>query len=61
MRDQKIITYSQEKVEVQSMYSVEPDFISSLLKKGQHFSKMSEAIPRPLENSKKSKGKRKQM
>ena len=32
------------------MYSVEPDLVSSLLKKGQHFSKTSEAIPRPLEN-----------
>ena len=50
MRDQKVITYSQEKVEVQSVYSVEPDLVSSLLKKGQHFSKMSEAIPKPLEN-----------
>ena len=49
MRDQKVITYSQGKVEVQNAYSVEPDFVSSLLKKGQHFSKMFEAIPRPLE------------
>ena len=50
MRDQKVITYSQEKIEVQRVYSVEPVFVSSLLKKEQNFSKMSEAIPRPLEN-----------
>ena len=49
MRHQKVITYSQE-VEVQSAYSVKPNLVSSLLKKGQHFSKMSEGIPRPLEN-----------
>ena len=35
---------------IHSAHSVEPDLVSSLLKKGQHFSKMSEAIPRPLEN-----------
>ena len=50
MRDQKVITYFQEKIEVQSAYSVEPDLVSSLLKKGQHFLKMSEAIKRSLEN-----------
>ena len=50
IRGQKVITYSQEKIEVQSTYSVEPDLVSSLLKKGQHFSKMFEATPKPLEN-----------
>ena len=55
MRDQKSITYSQEKIEVQSVYSVEPDFVSSLLKKGHYFSKMAEAILRPIENKVKKK------
>ena len=47
MRDQKIITYSQEKIKVQSAYSAGPDFVSSLLKKRQCFLKMSEAISIP--------------
>ena len=33
IRGQRVITYSQENVEVQSVNSVEPEFISSLLKK----------------------------
>ena len=39
-----------KKIEVHSTYSVKPDLVSSLSKRGQHFSKMSEAIPRSLEN-----------
>ena len=48
LRDQRVITYTKTNIGVQNVYSAEPDFVQSLLKKGQRYQSMDGAPVRHL-------------
>ena len=50
LRDQRVITYTKTNIGVQNVYSAEPDFVTSLLKKGQRYQSMDGAPEKAFVN-----------